>query len=88
MVVSVFPVSELAPGMLMAGLAGSGVASNSRPWNVSRQQWWGHQLPVWYCEDGHVTVSETEPSACAECGKGELTADTIVTAGAATGAQA
>ncbi|MES1246158.1 MAG: valine--tRNA ligase [Actinomycetota bacterium] len=46
-----------------------------RPWNVSRQQWWGHQLPVWYCADGHVTVSETEPAACAECGAGELTRD-------------
>jgi valyl-tRNA synthetase len=46
-----------------------------RPWNVSRQQWWGHQLPVWYCEDGHVIVAETEPQACPECGKGELTRD-------------
>jgi valyl-tRNA synthetase len=46
-----------------------------RPWNVSRQQWWGHQLPVWYCADGHVTVAETEPAACAECGSGELTRD-------------
>jgi valyl-tRNA synthetase len=46
-----------------------------RPWNVSRQQWWGHQLPVWYCPDGHVTVSETEPTACAECAKTELTRD-------------
>src|SRR4051795_9664922 len=27
-----------------------------RPWNVSRQLWWVHQLPVWYCPDGHVTV--------------------------------
>src|SRR5438105_5233363 len=35
-------------------------------WCVSRQIWWGHQLPVWYCLDGHVTVEETEPAACAE----------------------
>jgi valyl-tRNA synthetase len=41
-------------------------------WNISRQIWWGHQLPVWYCGDGHVTVVETEPEACAECGSGEL----------------
>ena len=42
-------------------------------WNISRQLWWGHQLPVWYCPDGHVTVEETEPAACAECGSSELT---------------
>jgi valyl-tRNA synthetase len=41
-------------------------------WNISRQLWWGHQLPVWYCPDGHVTVAETEPDACAECGSREL----------------
>jgi valyl-tRNA synthetase len=46
-----------------------------RPWNVSRQLWWGHQLPIWYCPDGHVTCSETEPDACAECGSPELTRD-------------
>src|SRR3954452_15591624 len=41
-------------------------------WNISRQLWWGHQLPVWYCSDGHVTVEETEPEACAECGSADL----------------
>jgi len=41
-------------------------------WNISRQLWWGHQLPVWYCKDGHVTVAESEPEACAECGSTEL----------------
>jgi valyl-tRNA synthetase len=46
-----------------------------RPWNVSRQLWWGHQLPIWYCPDGHVTCAETEPSACAVCGSPELTRD-------------
>jgi valyl-tRNA synthetase len=44
-------------------------------WNISRQLWWGHQLPVWYCPDGHVTVAESEPEACAECGKTELERD-------------
>ncbi len=44
-------------------------------WNISRQVWWGHQLPVWYCLDGHVTVAESEPDACAECGKTELERD-------------
>src|SRR5579864_698193 len=37
---------------------------NIRPWNVSRQLWWGHQLPIWYCPDGHVTCAESEPDAC------------------------
>jgi valyl-tRNA synthetase len=46
-----------------------------RPWNVSRQLWWGHQLPIWYCADGHVTCAETEPDACAECGSTELRRD-------------
>ena len=46
-----------------------------RPWCVSRQLWWGHQIPVWYCPDGHVTVATTEPSACATCGSAELERD-------------
>jgi valyl-tRNA synthetase len=41
-------------------------------WNISRQIWWGHRLPVWYCPDGHFTVAETEPDACAECGSADL----------------
>jgi valyl-tRNA synthetase len=44
-------------------------------WNISRQLWWGHQLPVWYCPDGHVTVEETQPEACAECGSSEIRRD-------------
>jgi valyl-tRNA synthetase len=42
-------------------------------WNISRQIWWGHRLPVWECPDGHLTVAETEPEACAECGSRDLT---------------
>ena len=34
--------------------------TNIRDWNVSRQLWWGHRIPAWYCPDGHVTVS-SEP---------------------------
>jgi valyl-tRNA synthetase len=48
---------------------------NIRPWNVSRQLWWGHQLPIWYCPDGHVTCAESEPDACAECGSAEIVRD-------------
>jgi valyl-tRNA synthetase len=40
-----------------------------RDWNVSRQLWWGHRIPAWYCPDGHVTVSAqaTGPDACETC---------------------
>src|SRR6266513_1611813 len=47
-------------------------------WNISRQIWWGHQLPVWECPDGHVTVAETEPDACVACGSRDLTRSTDV----------
>jgi valyl-tRNA synthetase len=45
--------------------------TNIRDWNVSRQLWWGHRIPAWYCPDGHVTVTsaETGPDACAVCGR-------------------
>jgi valyl-tRNA synthetase len=46
-----------------------------RPWNVSRQLWWGHQLPIWYCDNGHVTCAADDPSACATCGSASLTRD-------------
>jgi valyl-tRNA synthetase len=45
---------------------------NAPDWNISRQLWWGHQLPVWECPDGHLTVEETDPESCAECGSSEL----------------
>ncbi len=46
-----------------------------RPWCVSRQLWWGHRIPVWYCPDGHMTVVESEPEACAECSSRDLRQD-------------
>jgi len=51
---------------------------NAPDWNISRQIWWGHQIPAWYCPDGHITVEETEPAACAECGSTELIRETDV----------
>jgi valyl-tRNA synthetase len=48
---------------------------NAPDWNISRQLWWGHQIPAWYCPDGHVTVAESEPDACAECGSSKLERD-------------
>jgi valyl-tRNA synthetase len=46
-----------------------------RDWCVSRQLWWGHRIPAWYCPDGHVTVDRLDPSACAQCGSTELRQD-------------
>jgi valyl-tRNA synthetase len=50
-----------------------------RDWNVSRQLWWGHRIPAWYCPDGHITVTADAggPPACDACGRpaGELVQD-------------
>ncbi len=45
--------------------------TNIRDWNVSRQLWWGHRIPAWYCPDGHATVSADPagPDACEVCGQ-------------------
>jgi len=48
---------------------------NIHDWCISRQLWWGHQIPAWYCPDGHVTVARETPRACATCGKAELRQD-------------
>ena len=42
---------------------------NIRDWCISRQLWWGHQIPVWYCQEcGELTVAVDEPGACGKCG--------------------
>ncbi|HEX5950985.1 MAG TPA: valine--tRNA ligase, partial [Actinomycetota bacterium] len=48
---------------------------NLRDWNISRQLWWGHRIPAWYCPDGHVTVAIETPTACSTCGTEELEQD-------------
>ncbi len=50
---------------------------NIYDWNVSRQLWWGHRIPAWYCPEGHVTVTdvETGPGRCVECRSFELVQD-------------
>jgi len=41
---------------------------NVRDWCISRQLWWGHRIPAWYCDCGHVTVSRNDPDKCEKCG--------------------
>jgi valyl-tRNA synthetase len=49
---------------------------NIRDWCISRQLWWGHQIPVWYCEDcGELTVSVDTPKACSRCESARITQD-------------
>lgn len=49
---------------------------NIRDWCISRQLWWGHRIPVWYCADcGEMTVAEEPPTHCAHCGSTHLVQD-------------
>ena len=49
---------------------------NIRDWCISRQLWWGHRIPAYYCEDcGEMTVSKTKPEKCPKCGKNHLKQD-------------
>jgi len=62
---------------------------NIQDWCISRQLWWGHRIPVWYCPDGHMTADGRRqsadgslrsavggpPSACSQCGSAELVQD-------------
>ncbi|HSB69637.1 MAG TPA: valine--tRNA ligase [Candidatus Methylomirabilis sp.] len=52
---------------------------NIRDWCVSRQIWWGHRIPAWYCDPcGETIVSRTTPTACPRCGRGDLRQETDV----------
>ncbi len=50
--------------------------NNIRDWCISRQLWWGHQIPVWYCEEcGHMTCTRHDPDCCEKCGSKHIERD-------------
>ena len=49
---------------------------NIRDWCISRQLWWGHRIPAWYCDDcGEIVVAKSAPAVCPKCGCTHLTQD-------------
>jgi valyl-tRNA synthetase len=48
---------------------------NIKDWCISRQLWWGHRIPVWYCPDNHMTVAREDPTQCATCGSKDIRQD-------------
>jgi len=49
---------------------------NIRDWCISRQIWWGHRIPAWYCQDcDQITVSRSDPAECAHCHSGKIEQD-------------
>jgi valyl-tRNA synthetase len=49
---------------------------NIRDWCISRQLWWGHRIPVWYCQDcSQITVTAEPPGGCAHCGSSRIRQD-------------
>ncbi len=52
---------------------------NIEDWCISRQLWWGHRIPAWYCADcGEITVARQDPTACAYCGSAAIKQDSDV----------
>ena len=48
---------------------------NVRDWCISRQLWWGHRIPAWYCDCGYITVSRTDPKKCDKCNSSNIWRD-------------
>ena len=52
---------------------------NIRDWCISRQIWWGHRIPAWYCDHcGSITVAKEDPTSCHKCGSDEIRQETDV----------
>jgi len=51
---------------------------NIRDWCISRQIWWGHRIPVWYCTNKHAVAAVENPSSCPQCGSKDLQQDNDV----------
>jgi valyl-tRNA synthetase len=52
---------------------------NIKDWCISRQIWWGHRIPAWYCDDcGSITVSRSDAASCATCGSAKIRQETDV----------
>jgi len=52
---------------------------NIKDWCISRQIWWGHRIPAWFCDDcGHITVSRKDAATCAQCGGKNIRQETDV----------
>lgn len=51
---------------------------NLKDWCISRQIWWGHRIPVWYCDCGAVIVAEEDPKSCPDCNSGNIVQDNDV----------
>lgn len=52
--------------------------NNLHDWCISRQLWWGHRIPAWHCDHGHITVARETPAACGTCGSEKITQETDV----------
>ncbi len=48
---------------------------NIKDWCISRQLWWGHRIPVWYCPENHMTVTREDPKQCMTCGSKDIRQD-------------
>jgi valyl-tRNA synthetase len=52
---------------------------NIQDWCISRQIWWGHRIPAWYCDRcGEITVAKADPTECGKCGSSEIRQETDV----------
>src|SRR5438067_2005104 len=51
---------------------------NIHDWTISRQLWWGHRVPAFYCANGHVSVAMEQPTACPQCGSSDFRQETDV----------